>query len=448
VGIIGTGAIALATAALLTEVGHIPMVWSPSSSSNHQQPQSSRKDNDETKQDHHQQQQQQQQESIATDTDVITIQVTGKRNMDLALRVARSVNELVQSNTVIILCIPANGHKHVMDEIVPHLQCGQSVIISSHASFGALYLSQQLLRLHSSNKDKENEGNDKDNNDVERFQKLNIPITAWGTTVATARRPSSNCVRINTIRTAIDMTVIPAVHNDQAQQLCQHLFPQISNFVLRNGLIGITLSNLNPQNHLGIALGNISRMEKGEDWYQSLHITPAIGRLLEGLDTERLAIATKCHVTVKTIFEHFALSFHVPQSNNISEMNQDIHAQGNDVLGPNTADSRYVLEDVPYGLIPIIILGQLVGRPAILHEAGVTLISSMYGRDFRTENDLLQALQLEHYTLEDLQRAGETGVLLQHGSNSDNLLGIGSSSSIDSSTNHDMAKDKSCVDSF
>ena len=36
----------------------------------------------------------------------------------------------------------------------------------------------------------------------------------------------------------------------------------------REGLLAISLSNLNPQNHLGIALGNISRMEKGETWYQ------------------------------------------------------------------------------------------------------------------------------------------------------------------------------------
>ena len=51
-------------------------------------------------------------------------------------------------------------------------------------------------------------------------------------------------------------------------------------------------------------------------------------RLLEELDRERLEIAQALGLTVKTIFEHFHLSFHVPVAS-ISEMNQQMHAQGN-----------------------------------------------------------------------------------------------------------------------
>jgi hypothetical protein len=42
---------------------------------------------------------------------------------------------------------------------------------------------------------------------------------------------------------------------------------------------------------MGIALGNMSRMERGEAWSQGQNVTPKIGRLLEELDRERLAIA-------------------------------------------------------------------------------------------------------------------------------------------------------------
>jgi opine dehydrogenase len=178
-------------------------------------------------------------------------------------------------------------------------------------------------------------------------------------------------------------------------------------------LLAITLSNLNPQNHLGIALGNISRMEKGEDWYQSEHITPSIGRLLESLDQERLAIADALNLETKTIFEHFSLSFHVPSTLSISEMNQEIHKAGNDVYGPKTADSRYITEDIPFGLVPTIVLGEMTSRPAILHQSGLQLVSAMFGRDFVAENDLLPALQLERYSLKEIQEAALTGVLKQ-----------------------------------
>jgi len=181
--------------------------------------------------------------------------------------------------------------------------------------------------------------------------------------------------------------------------------------------LAISLSNLNPQNHLAISMGNISRMDKAEEWYQFQNITPRIGGFLEALDKERLEIAAVLGLDVKTIYEHFSLSFHVPipESRSISEMCQEINRKGNDVYGPNIADSRYVTEDVPFGLTLIVALGKLVDRPAVLHESGLLICNAMYGRDFATENDLLQAIGLDQIELKDLKEAACTGHLSNNG---------------------------------
>ena len=83
-------------------------------------------------------------------------------------------------------------------------------------------------------------------------------------------------------------------------------------------------------------------------------------------------------------------------------MNQQMHYYiENDVIGPSTADSRYILEDVPYGLVLTVLLGRLVNRPATLHEAGINILSAMYGRDFMKENELLIGLGLIGYNDND-----------------------------------------------
>jgi opine dehydrogenase len=64
-------------------------------------------------------------------------------------------------------------------------------------------------------------------------------------------------------------------------------------------------------------------------------------------------------------------------------MNQEMHRQGRGGFGPKTAESRYVLEDVPFGLLPTVLLGRLVERPAALHEAGLALFSAAYGATSR-----------------------------------------------------------------
>jgi len=354
IGIAGAGSIAFGTAAMLHEQEHMPMLWSPSGAG-----------------------------TIALKD--ARLKATGAIKAEFALAVAQSAQDLARENDALIIALPAYGHKAVIDALVPHIRDGQHVIISSHASLGAVYLSQLLAA-----------------------RGVHAPVTAWGTTIVTGRRQSGTTVQVNTVRSRVDLCTVPDRESDAALEICQRLFGD--RFQPRDGLLAISLSNLNPQNHLGIALGNITRMERGETWSQGQNVTPKVGRLLEKLDLERLAIAKALDLDVKTIFEHFHLSFHVPVAS-ISEMNQQMHAQGNGGTGPATADSRYVTEDVPYGLQLTAVLGRLSGQPATLHEAGIALFSAMYDRDFVGENDLLNALALDRFSLNDLQQAARTGLL-------------------------------------
>ena len=353
VGLAGAGSIALGTAALLVDQGHDPMLWSPSGSG-----------------------------TVGLDGEITA---EGALELNFNPRIAKSAKDLVDENDVLIIALPAYGHKTVMDALAPHIRMEQQVIVSSHASMGALYLMRLL-----------------------KARNVTVPITAWGTTVVTGRRQNGPVVRVNTVRSRVDLCTIPETQSDCALTMCQSLFGD--RFQPRAGLLAVSLSNLNPQNHLGIALGNITRMERGEVWSQGQNVTPKIGRLLERLDLERLAIADALGLQVKTIFEHFHLSFHVPMAS-ISAMNQQMHEKGNGGTGPATSDSRYVTEDVPYGLQLTAVLGRLVARPAILHEAGIAMFSAMYDRDFARENALLTALQLEQYSLDDLQHSARTGLL-------------------------------------
>ncbi|MBY6159755.1 NAD/NADP octopine/nopaline dehydrogenase family protein [Mameliella alba] len=357
VGLAGAGSIAFGTAALLHEAGHDPMLWSPSG------------------------------KGTTELAGGAALTATGALETTLAPRIADSAETLARENDVLMITLPGYGHKAVLDALAPHIGSHHQVIISSHASFGAVYLAQLLAD-----------------------RGISVPITAWGTTICTGRRQSGTEMKVNTVRSRVDLCTVPEDRSREALALCQELFGD--RFQPRDGLLAITLSNLNPQNHMGIALGNITRMERGETWSQGQNVTPKVGRLLEQLDLERLEIAKALGLEVKTIFEHFHLSFHVPIAS-ISEMNQQMHTAGNGGVGPATADSRYVTEDVPYGLVATAVLGRLTGHPATLHEAGTRIFSAMYDRDFEAENEILTALELDRYSLDDLKRAAKTGLLKQ-----------------------------------
>ncbi len=360
VGIAGAGSVAFGNAALLEQAGHRVMLWSPSGA---------RTAN-----------------LSAGEPLVAEGAVAGKFHP----AVAHNAEELAAFADVVLLALPAYGHKHVMDALAPHLRSDQTVLISSHASFGALYFSKLLSTRGAPPP----------------------AIVAWGTTATTGRQPEATRVMVNTVRSKIDIATIPHDDSAKASAVSRRLFGD--RFVERDGLLAIALSNLNPQNHMGIALGNMTRMERGETWSQGQNVTPNVGRLLEALDQERLAIANSLDLSVRTIFEHFHLSFHVPVAS-ISDMNQEMHQAGRGGTGPASADTRYVTEDVPYGLLPTVMLGTLTGQTAKLHQAGIDIFSAMYGVDFERENELLPALDLQAIPLAQLKKLAKQGFPLTDG---------------------------------
>ena len=263
-----------------------------------------------------------------------------------------------------VIAVPGYGHRAVMDACAPHLRDGQVVIVSSHMSFSAVYLRARCAAAGRA-----------------------PVIVVWGTTLVTGRKSGPGAVWVTHVRSRVDLAVLPAAA--EGLGACRALFGD--RFVDRGSLVAIALSNLNPQNHMAIALCNLTRMEHGERWKQYANTTQAVGRLMQGLDVERLAVAAAYGVEVRTLAEHFRLSFGAA-GETMGDMAADLAARDGDPYGPATLDSRYVTEDVPFGLWPTVCLARLRGVPAPLHEGGVAVFSALYGRDFAAENDILPAL--------------------------------------------------------
>ena len=336
VAILGAGAIAYGNAALLCRDGHDVTLWSPSGRRT---------------------------ASLAAGAPLVA---SGAVTGEFHPRIAVSCAEALAQVDAVVIAVPGYGHRAVLDAAAPHLRDDQIVVFSSHLSLAALYL-EGLLRRRG----------------------VSTPIAALGTTVTTGRQTAPDAVTVGTVRNRLDVAVLPASAAERGIAVCRALFGD--RFTLKLSLLAIALSNLNPQNHLAIALCNLTRMELGEAWGQNRHITPAVARLMEALDAERMAIAQAFGVAVRTIHDHFHLSYGIPIGP-LSDMAHELAQRLKDTSGPTTLDTRYVTEDVPFGLMPTIKLAALAGVTVPLHEGGLTMMSALYGRDFAAENDILPRL--------------------------------------------------------
>lgn len=336
VAILGAGAIAYGTAAVLWREGHEVTLWSPSG-----------------------------QRTKAFEKGE-PLSVTGAFQAQFSPRIATSCAQALAMSELVVVAVPGYAHRNVLAAAAPHLRNDHLVVFSSHMSLAALYLNKLLLQ-----------------------RGISTPIVVLGTTVVTARQPSFNAVRIGSIRTRLDMTVLPETAAQRGMDVCRSLFGD--RFVFRPNILAVSLSNVNPEVHLAIILCNIARVENGEDWTQFFNVTPAVARLLEALDGERLAIAAHFGLTVRTIHDHFHLSYDLPYGP-LAEMVKPLGHPARDVKGPSSLAARYITEDVPYGLVPTVRLAALAGISAPLHEGGVRLMSALLGQDFEAQNDILSEL--------------------------------------------------------
>lgn len=348
VAIIGSGGIGRGYAAYLTSQGHEPVIWSPSGA------------------------------ALADFAGEAPLSVTGKLETSLPLRVVPDVAAAVGGAEAIIVAVQANGFRTVLDAIAPHLAAGQTVIISAHCSFAALYLHRLLVA-----------------------RGLDLPIATWATTALTARKSGPRSVHISGIRAKLDVATLPVRHAEAGIAICRALFGD--RFEPREDVLAIMLSNLNPPAHVANMLGNLTRAEKGEDWPNYGSITQGVGRIVDAMDVERLELAGAFGLSVRSVQDHYVHSFGVAPGP-VGEMAAAVYKNRPELLGPKTLDTRFITEDVPFGLVPLEALGEVAGVKLPLHQAGIALFDAICARNFRAENDLLPALDLGRLSAAELHR--------------------------------------------
>lgn len=344
VAVIGAGPIGRATAAYLAHHGHRAGLWSRSGAST--APLAAR--------------------SKTPGTGVV--RYTGALSGQAEIEIIDIPQTLADYETLLI-ALPGYAYPDVLSKLVPVLRSDQTLIFGGALSLAPLWLYE---RAH-----------DRGEHPL---------IVSWGTTLATARRTQAADVEINTIRTRFEVAALPATRGAQALKHCRALFGD--RFGLVDNMLATALSNVNPVAHAAVALPNLTRMERGELWYLFECLTPAAARICEVIDHERIAIAAAFGLNVRSIEEHYRLSYHVTQQT-VAEIARAIHARDGAPPGPKALEHRYILEDMPYGLVLYEQLANVAKVSVPTMSAAITLAQAAYGQDFRRANTILAELDIQ-----------------------------------------------------
>jgi opine dehydrogenase len=334
VTVLGAGAIGPAAAALAASRGHAATLWSPS--------------------------------GRGTEGLGGTLTAEGALNGAFPVRVAATLADALAGAEAALLAVPAYAFPALLPRIAEAAPAGLPLLIAPAASLAPLAFEALRARLGQ-----------------------RAPVGGLATTPTTARRLAPDRVRIPAIRAAVDIAALPAAAAPDMAALATALFGHAC--PLAPDLLQPALANANPITHAALALANVTRIERAESWPQYELMTEATCRLMSGLEAERAALAAAYGVVVPPLAEALHRSSGVAVGP-LHEMGPAIAAKGRSVTGPTSMETRYVTEDIPYGLAFYLWLARGRGVAMPLTEATVAVMESLWGRELR-RNPLLDGIE-------------------------------------------------------
>lgn len=297
--------------------------------------------------------------------------------------ITTNVEEAVRGAEVIIVVIPANIHKKAAELFLPHLDDEQIVVLHPGRTGGAL----EWYNIST------------------QFSK-NITIAETQTLLYACRKTDLVTVNIKDVKREALLGVLPSKSTDRTIQKLRTPFPQ---FKAAENVLETSLGNIGAVFHPALAIFNVYRIERGENFkFYSEGVTKTIGEILEIVDEERCRVARAAKVRFFSAKEWLQRSYGV-QGDSLYEAIHKQQAYGT-IVAPHVLHNRFILEDVPTGLVPLSSFGEYFNVRIPNIHALITLASSMLGIDFRKVGRTVDNLGIRDMTLKQLKSFLTNGV--------------------------------------
>ncbi|MGI6141210.1 MAG: NAD/NADP octopine/nopaline dehydrogenase family protein [Caldicoprobacterales bacterium] len=205
----------------------------------------------------------------------------------------------------------------------------------------------------------------------------------------------------NRLKGSYFLAALPSKYNKKVYDLVSQVYDTIE---LAKNILQTTLQNANPIIHPSVTLLNAALIERtgGNFLFYEEGVTQAVGRVIEALDNERIAIGKKLNIE---IIPDPVLGF---KQGYMADFTYDIgysKAPGfKGIKAQPKLDHRYLNEDAGYGLVFFADLGRYIGVETPTADALIQISSIIMARDYRSEGArTVNSTGLSKYSLKDLQ---------------------------------------------
>jgi opine dehydrogenase len=277
---------------------------------------------------------------------------------------------------------PAYSSRPFAEICKPYLQQGQIVIVCPSSCGGSIEF-------------KIGAGLDLRNEDIVVAETSTLPYAV--------RLLEPGKIRIfNKLRGGLLLAAVPAQNTNFVLEQVRDVYPAMS---AAKNILQTSLQNGNPVIHPAITLMNVALIERTKGGFDFYHegVTPAVGKLIEAVDKERIEIGEKLGIDVIPDPELGVKQGYMLEATYDKGFNTAPGFEG--VKAQSSLDYRYFNEDVGYGLVFFQKLAEQIGVATPVISAVITLASLLMNRDYYGEaKRTMETLGLSKHTAKELEK--------------------------------------------
>jgi opine dehydrogenase len=304
-------------------------------------------------------------------------------------RVTTDLAEAVDGADVIAVCTGGTFQEGVARGLAPLLVDGQTILLIQGNTGGALAFRRALDAAGCRAA-------------VDIAEMDNYPYSCW--------RVSPTHIKPIVAKAGLQIAAFPGARGAAVWARLGPLFP---GSVSRPTIAWTGFMNANAMLHVANCVANAGKIDRAEGYkFYAEGVTPAVARLYQAINAERIAVAAALGAGVPSLEDWFALTYGVrgadlPETCRLLTANSDGPYQATGT--PSAWTHKYIAEDVPVGLVPMRALGAAVGVPTPAIDAVITLAQTLAGNDFAADARTLDRMGLAGMAAGQIRRTLDEG---------------------------------------
>jgi len=297
--------------------------------------------------------------------------------------ITTNLKKAVRGVHIIFIGGSADAHEPFSKALAEHFEDGQYIVFTSN--FGALRFRRWMREAGIATRV--------------------TPVETMSLLYAT-RAPEPGKVACIGVKGLLPTAALPARRTRDFIENIKPLFPQ---FQAASNVWFTSVNNLNPIVHPPMVLFNAGRIEATEGLGWNLYAdgaTESVVRMMLAMDEDRMAVLKPISsdgIYFKNAFEKLYEDYALGKKS-VSETLRQSPIHGDPAFpAPSAVDTRYITEDLPFGLVPWSSIGRMWGIPTPNVDAVIQVASTMLERDYFSEGLTVDDLGIAGMTAEEVK---------------------------------------------